>query len=386
MNVSSPTVNTPLNIILPAPDTTIVVGMSGGVDSAVAAARLKAQGYKVLAVFMKNWQDDGEGCSAEEDFAQVKKVCAQLKLDYYAVEFQKEYWDHVFTHFLQEYEQGYTPNPDILCNREIKFKSFWQKALALGGMVATGHYAQTKLIAGETALLKGSDPGKDQSYFLYTLKSSILQKVCFPVGDLLKTEVRRYARELNLSNATRKDSTGICFIGERKFQKFLANYIKAAPGKIVELESGKIVGTHQGIFNYTLGQRKGLGLGGQGEPWFVVDKDPATKTVFVARGIHHPALFCDYLTANELTWVRTIDPPIGRPLTAKIRYRQADQACMIREIKDGVATVDFKMPQRAATPRQSIVFYDGDECLGGGMIIAPGPSYYKLKKTLPPTD
>ncbi|MBP5296366.1 MAG: tRNA 2-thiouridine(34) synthase MnmA, partial [Bacteriovoracaceae bacterium] len=204
---SSPAGQTPLNLVLPTPETTIVVGMSGGVDSAVAAARLKAQGYNVLALFMKNWQDvDGSACSAEEDFAQVEKVCAQLKLTYYAVEFQQEYWDHVFTHFLREYEQGYTPNPDILCNREIKFKYFWQKALALGGMVATGHYAQTKSINGETALLKGAYPGKDQSYFLYTLKSNILQKVCFPVGDLLKSEVRRYAQDLNLSNATRKDS------------------------------------------------------------------------------------------------------------------------------------------------------------------------------------
>jgi tRNA-specific 2-thiouridylase len=379
--------------------TTVVVGMSGGVDSSVAAWRLREEGYRVVGLFMKNWEEkDASGvCASAADYADVARVCEKLDIPYYGVEFVKEYWDHVFTHFLAEYQAGYTPNPDILCNREIKFNLFMKKALEeVGGdFLATGHYAQVSrvessavdssamLIGPGPYLAKGNDPGKDQSYFLYTLKKEILERVLFPIGDLPKSEVRRLAEKAGLATAAKKDSTGICFIGERNFTKFLSQYVQARPGRIKTL-AGEDLGNHAGVCYFTLGQRKGLGLGGEGEAYFVVGKDPARNIVYVERGLRHPALYADDLTATELTWVSGQAPgPFPFRCRAKARYRQADQACTIIEIKDGRLKVEFDEPQRSITPRQSVVFYQGDLCLGGGMIEAPGPSYHAQGRSLP---
>jgi tRNA-uridine 2-sulfurtransferase len=364
--------------------TTVVVGMSGGVDSSVAAQLLREQGYRVIGLFMKNWEEKDENgvCSSAKDYADVARVCDRLDIPYYGVEFVREYREHVFAHFLAEYEAGYTPNPDILCNREIKFNVFMKKALEeVGGdFLATGHYARV----GEGAsLLKGVDPGKDQSYFLYTLKKEILSRVLFPVGELPKSEVRRLAGEAGLSTAAKKDSTGICFIGERNFTRFLGQYVKAKRGRIRTL-AGEDLGGHAGVCFYTLGQRKGLGLGGEGEAYFVVGKDPARGIVYAERGQRHPALYCDTLTATELSWVSGEAPgPLPFRCTAKARYRQQDVPCVITAIQEGRATVAFDEPQRAITPRQSIVFYSGETCLGGGMIEEPGPSYYEMGRDLP---
>lgn len=357
--------------------------MSGGVDSSVAALILKEQGYRVVGLFMKNWEEKDENgvCTSAQDFEDVRRVCERLDIPYYGVEFVKEYWDNVFTHFLREYQEGYTPNPDILCNREIKFNLFMKKALEeVGGdRLATGHYAQ---VGEGFSLLKGVDPGKDQSYFLYTLKNLILKKVLFPIGDLPKAQVRELAMKAGLATATKKDSTGICFIGERNFTKFLSQYVHAKPGKIRTLD-GTVVGDHQGVCFYTLGQRKGLGLGGEGEAYFVVAKDPKRGVVYVERGANHPALYTDSLTATEISWVDEVGP-VELPLRcrAKTRYRQADQACVITRIENGRIYVEFDEPQRSVTPRQSVVFYLGEQCLGGAMIEAPGPSYFELGKPL----
>jgi tRNA-specific 2-thiouridylase len=362
--------------------TTVVVGMSGGVDSSVAAQLLREQGYRVIGLFMKNWEEKDENgvCTSARDFEDVARVCDKLEIPYYSVEFVKEYWEHVFSHFLVEYEAGYTPNPDILCNREIKFNLFMKKALdEVGGdFLATGHYAR---VGTEHRLLKGVDPGKDQSYFLYTLKSEILRRVLFPVGELPKSEVRRLATAAGLATATKKDSTGICFIGERNFAKFLSQYVQAKPGKIRSL-AGEVLGEHQGVCYYTLGQRKGLRLGGEGDAYFVVAKDPKRNIVFVERGSRHPALYADSLTATEPTWVQGAPVALPYRCRAKVRYRQEDQACTIVQAGERLH-VEFDEPQRAITPRQSIVFYQGDECLGGAMIEAASPSYHELGKALP---
>jgi tRNA-specific 2-thiouridylase len=357
---------------------TVVVGMSGGVDSSVAALLLKEQGYKVIGLFMKNWDEDSPECTSEEDYQDVTKICEKLDIPYYTINFVKEYWENVFQDFLEEYKKGRTPNPDILCNREIKFKVFYDKAMALGAdYLATGHYCQTNQ-KGE--LIKGLDPNKDQSYFLYAVQSDVLKNVLFPIGHLEKPEVRRLAEEHDLVTHDKKDSTGICFIGERNFRNFLSSYIKNAQGKFEDLE-GNIVGDHQGVPFYTLGQRKGLGLGGPGEPWFVVGKDLRRNVVQVARGLKHPALFSDYLTVTDLSWV-TQEPQYPLKCTAKIRYRQKDQECLIERDKNGLK-VTFPIPQRAATPGQSVVFYKGNTCLGGGIIDSVGPSYFEMKRDLP---
>lgn len=358
---------------------TVVVGMSGGVDSSVSALLLKQQGYRVIGLFMKNWEEqNADGvCQASLEYEDVVRVCEQLDIPYYSVNFVKEYQEQVFSLFLQGFKAGHTPNPDVLCNREIKFKVLLAKALELGAdYLATGHYCRNKINDEGHQLLKGSDPNKDQSYFLYTIKESVLQKVLFPVGNMIKTDLRNIAREHGLATSDKEDSTGICFIGERNFKEFLSQYIKAQPGNFETL-SGKVVGRHDGVFYYTIGQRKGLGIGGAGEPWFVVGKDLKSNVVFLEQGTNHPALFAMDLIADELSWVS----PEGAPklpyrCTAKIRYRQADQECTIERIEDGVAFVKFTEPQRAITPRQSIVFYDGEVCLGGGMIISAGPSMY----------
>jgi tRNA-specific 2-thiouridylase len=363
--------------------TTVVVGMSGGVDSSVAALLLREQGFRVIGLFMKNWEEKDENgvCTSTADYEDVVRVCAKLDIPYYGVEFIKEYWDNVFTHFLAEYQAGYTPNPDILCNREIKFNVFMKKAIEeMGGdFLATGHYAQ---VGSGGTLRKGFDPGKDQSYFLYTLKSEILKKVLFPIGDLPKSKVRELALQAGLATAAKKDSTGICFIGERNFSKFLSQYVQAKPGRIKTMR-GEDLGSHQGVCYYTLGQRKGLGLGGEGEAYFVVAKDPQRNIVFVERGQTHPAMYADYLTATELTWVTGIPPaPLPFRCRAKVRYRQQDQACTITEIQGDRLRVAFDVPQRAITPRQSVVFYADDICLGGGMIEAPGPSLFEQGRSL----
>lgn len=360
--------------------TTVVVGMSGGVDSSVAALLLKQQGYRVIGMFMKNWDEKDENgvCQSSHEYEDVVAVCEKIGIPYYSVNFVNEYWDNVFSHFIKEYEQGHTPNPDILCNKEIKFKVLMEKALELGGeFLATGHYCQTDHVH----LVKGADPGKDQSYFLYTIKSEILQKVLFPIGHLPKDEVRAIAKEYGLSVHDKQDSTGICFIGERNFKPFLSQYIKPNPGNF-ETPEGKVVGKHDGIAFYTIGQRKGMGIGGAGEAWFVVGKDVPRNVVIVAQGTRHPALFCDELEAAEATWVAET-PTFPLKCTAKVRYRQPDQPCEITKIEGDKVWVRFDVPQRAVTPRQSVVFYQGTTCLGGAIIQVPGPSYFARGISLP---
>lgn len=367
---------------------TVVVGMSGGVDSSVSALLLKQQGYHVIGLFMKNWEEtDVHGsCLASQEFEDVARVCEQLAIPYYSVNFVKEYRENVFNQFLEEFKQGHTPNPDILCNREIKFKVLLEKALELGAdYLVTGHYCQVGDKGQRPQLLKGTDPHKDQSYFLYTIKSETLSKVLFPIGNMLKSDVRKIARESGLATSEKKDSTGICFIGERNFKQFLNQYIAYTPGNF-EMLDGQVVGQHDGLAYYTIGQRKGMGIGGQGEPWFVVGKDLPRNVVFIERGVKHPALFCDDLTACEASWIAPFDlSRLPFSCKAKVRYRQTDQSCTILSENKGVLKVVFDIPQRAVTPRQSIVFYEGDVCLGGAIIDAPGPSYYHQGKILPDT-
>lgn len=350
---------------------TVVVGMSGGVDSSVSALLLKLQGYRVIGLFMKNWEETDENgiCKASLEYEDVVRVCDQIGIPYYSVNFVKEYRENVFNHFLKEFEAGHTPNPDILCNREIKFKVLLEKAMELGGdFLATGHFCQTAPIDGEYRLLKGTDPGKDQSYFLYTIKEHILRKVLFPVGHMLKSEVRRIAKEHGLATSEKKDSTGICFIGKRNFKQFLHQYIAYKPGNFENLD-GKVIGQHDGIAYYTLGQRKGLAIGGPGEAWYVIGKDIERNVVIIDQGPSHPALFCDELTASEISWVSPTGPtPIPYACTSKVRYRQPDAPCTITHLSDDNLSVKFHEPQRSVTPRQSVVFYNGAICLGGAII------------------
>lgn len=343
----------------------VAVGMSGGVDSSVTAYLLKEQGYEVIGLFMKNWDDD-ETCPAEDDLADVARVCDLLKIPFYPVNFTQEYWDNVFSQFLDELKQGYTPNPDILCNREIKFKHLYEKARGLGAsFLATGHYVRTD----GNHLLKGLDPNKDQSYFLYTLKKEILPHILFPIGELEKKRVREIASTLSLPVAEKRDSTGICFIGKRDFRPFVQKYLPYQTGPLETLE-GTIVGEHEGAAFYTIGQRKGLGIGGPGDAWFVVDKDMERNAVIVAQGGEHPALFAPSLIATDLSWISGSAPEFPLSCTAKIRYRQPEQGCTITKIEEDRIEVLFDEPQRAITPRQSIVFYKDEICLGGAMIQA----------------
>ncbi len=364
---------------------TVVVGMSGGVDSSVAALLLKKQGYNVVGMFMKNWDelDDSGSCLAASDYEDVIAVCDKIEIPYYTVDFVKEYRDLVFTHFVEEYKQGFTPNPDILCNKEIKFNVFLKYAKEMGAdYLATGHYCINGVDNGVNILKKGQDPGKDQSYFLYTIKEDILEHILFPIGNMLKKEVRDIAQKYDLPTKDKKDSTGICFIGERNFRKFLSDYLPPKKGVFETLE-GEFVGTHNGAQFYTIGQRKGLGLGGPGAPWFVVDKDIEINKIFVCRGINHPALYCDNLTAVDPSWVGKKMPfKLPHKLKAKIRYRQKDQDCTILKDEGGRLFIEFSSPQRAIAPRQSIVFYHDDICLGGAIIESSGLSYYKLGKDL----
>ncbi len=363
--------------------TTIIVGMSGGVDSSVSALLLKQQGYRVIGLFMKNWEEEDENgqCTSVNDYNDVRKVCDQLDIPYYGVNFVEDYRRQVFELFIEDFKRGLTPNPDILCNKEIKFKTFLNKAKELGAdYLATGHYAQIGQLNGQSCLLKGKDAGKDQSYFLYTLTHGILDKVKFPIGHLEKSEVRRLAREHGLATSEKKDSTGICFIGERHFRSFLSQYIGAQPGSFQTLD-GKIVGKHMGAAYYTLGQRKGMGIGGPGDAWFVVGKDIDKGIVYVEQGANHPALYCDELIAKNLSWVNDA-PKFPLNYQSKVRYRQEDHPCTLNWIKEGRAHVTFPHPQRAVTPGQSVVFYDGEVCLGGGVISEVGPSYHQQGKQL----
>ncbi len=342
----------------------VVVGMSGGVDSSVSALLLKEQGYEVIGLYMKNWEDLDGSCPGTADYEDALRVCDTLQIPCYTINFVEEYRDSVFSHFIEELKMGFTPNPDVLCNREIKFKALFQKAQELGAdFLATGHYAKTQ----EEGLFRSADLDKDQTYFLYTLKKEVLKQVLFPIGHLKKKEVRALAEASGLSTAAKKDSTGICFIGERNYRDFLSGYIACKEGAFETL-SGKKIGTHQGAAFYTIGQRKGLKIGGPGEAWFVVGKDIARNVVFVEQGQHHPALYRPSLEATDVSWVAGTPPSFPLKCTAKIRYRQQDQACTVTLKENDRLSVEFDTPQRAITPRQAIVFYQGPLCLGGALI------------------
>lgn len=364
----------------PPADTRVIVGMSGGVDSSVSAALLLEQGYQVEGLFMKNWdEDDGtEYCTAKEDLADAQAVSDKLGIKLHTANFAAEYWDNVFEHFLEEYQAGRTPNPDILCNREIKFKAFLEYALSLGAdLIATGHYARRADRDGQSLLLRGVDTNKDQSYFLHAVGGEQLARTLFPVGELEKPEVRRIAEKYELATARKKDSTGICFIGERRFSDFLKRYLPAQPGEI-QTTDGKVIGRHHGLMYHTIGQRQGLGIGGlQGasdDPWYVLRKDLDRNVLVVGQGNDHPWLFSSALECSLIYWVNPMDIQEPLRLTAKVRYRQPDQDCTLEPVEGGWL-IRFDEPQRAVTPGQSIVFYRGEVCLGGGVIETAIPAF-----------
>ncbi|KTC74374.1 tRNA-specific 2-thiouridylase MnmA [Legionella birminghamensis] len=352
----------------------VIVGMSGGVDSSVAAWLLKEQGYQVEGLFMKNWEQDDQDdyCPAAEDLADAEAVAGKLNIPLHCVNFAGEYWDRVFTHFLHEYESGRTPNPDVLCNKEIKFKAFLDHALGMGAdFIATGHYAKIKHESPFPALLKAKDREKDQTYFLHAVEPSALSKTLFPVGDYHKAEIRQMAKETGLITHDKKDSTGICFIGEKKFKSFLNEFILAKPGAIKTV-AGEIIGRHDGLMFYTLGQRQGLGIGGlanaSDQPWYVVDKDLENNELIVAQGQSHPMLYSQGLICGEIHWLADCKDKLPLTCYAKTRYRQVEQACMISPEDNKKHYIMFADPQRAVTPGQYIVFYDKNQCLGGAII------------------
>ncbi|MEJ6707188.1 MAG: tRNA 2-thiouridine(34) synthase MnmA [Porticoccus sp.] len=362
-----------------AAKTKVIVGMSGGVDSSVTALLLKQQGYVVEGLFMKNWdEDDGtEYCTAQQDMSDAQSVADMLKIPLHSVNFASEYWDDVFQIFLQEYKSGRTPNPDILCNKEIKFKVFLDYAELLGGdYIATGHYARTSTKNGRTYLLKGIDDSKDQSYFLHAVNEAAFSRTLFPIGEMKKTEVRKIAEEYGLITAKKKDSTGICFIGERRFKDFLEQYLPGQPGNI-ESSDGDIIGQHSGLMYYTLGQRQGLGVGGlktsDDNPWYVSGKDLSRNTLIAVQGGSHPLLFSDSLKVSELHWINGLPEEIIKnenidfSCQAKTRYRQDDQQCQVIKTEGGYL-MKFNTPQRSLTPGQSVVLYRDSICLGGGVI------------------
>ena len=351
----------------------VVVGMSGGVDSSVAALLLKRAGYDVVGLFMKNWEDDDDDqyCSTRQDLVDAAAAADVIGIELEAVNFSAEYKDRVFAEFLREYSAGRTPNPDVLCNAEIKFKAFLDHAMRLGAArIATGHYARVSLFRDRFRLLKGRDGAKDQSYFLHRLSQAQLGRVMFPLGELRKAEVRRMAREAGLPNHAKKDSTGICFIGERPFREFLNRYLPRAPGSIVD-ETGRRLGEHIGLAFYTIGQRKGIGLGGTrggaGAPWYVAGKRLESNELVVVQGHDHPLLLRNELRAAEPAWVSG-RAPTERSCSAKTRYRQADAPCRLEGVLDSEIRVGFDAPQWAVTPGQSVVLYDGEVCLGGAFI------------------
>ncbi|MEK4230102.1 tRNA 2-thiouridine(34) synthase MnmA [Solibacillus sp. FSL H8-0538] len=348
----------------------VVVGMSGGVDSSVAAHLLKEQGYDVIGIFMKNWDDTDENgvCTATEDYEDVIAVCNQIGIPYYAVNFEKQYWDKVFSYFLEEYKAGRTPNPDVMCNKEIKFKAFLEHAMNLGAdYLATGHYARVEERDGEVLMLRGIDNNKDQTYFLNQLSQEQLKHVMFPIGNIEKKKVREIAEAAGLATAKKKDSTGICFIGERNFKEFLSQYLPAQPGTM-ETFDGKVMGNHDGLMYYTLGQRHGLGIGGDGEPWFVLGKDLARNVLYVGQGFHHEKLYSEALSAVNMGFTSSAPKTDKFSCTAKFRYRQEDSPVEVEMREDGTALITFAEPVRAITPGQAVVLYDGEICLGGGTI------------------
>lgn len=352
--------------------------MSGGVDSSVAALLLIEQGYDVEGLFMKNWEedDDEQYCAAAVDLKDASVICQTLNIKLHTINFSSEYWDRVFQHFLDEYSAGRTPNPDILCNKEIKFRAFLEHAQTLGAeKIATGHYARTRALdntmqLSKIQLLKGLDNNKDQSYFLHALNQYQLSHALFPIGEFDKTRIRELAKNNNLITHDKKDSTGICFIGERRFATFLEKFLPAKPGEIHSID-GESIGTHNGLMYYTLGQRKGLGIGGvkdsDEEPWYVVNKNMGNNILIVAQGHNHPAMFHNTLVSSQINWIEKKQPGNSK-LSAKIRYRQNDQACTLTKIKNNSYQIRFDEAQRAITPGQSVVFYQGEICLGGGVI------------------
>jgi len=353
--------------------TRVIVGMSGGVDSSVSALLLLQQGYEVEGLFMKNWdEDDGtEYCTAKRDLEDAQKVCDTLGIKLHTANFSAEYWDNVFEYFLSEYKAGRTPNPDILCNREIKFKVFLEYAQMLGAhKIATGHYARTLLRDGRTYLQKGFDENKDQTYFLHAVGEAEFAKTIFPIGNLEKPKVRELAEKHGLVTHNKKDSTGICFIGERRFRDFLQQYLPAQPG-LIKTPEGKTLGEHLGLMYHTIGQRQGLGIGGvagqKEEPWYVAEKNLKDNELIVVQGSDHPLLFKKNLTATQTHWINGAPPANKFRCYAKVRYRQADQPCEV-EVQDSQIQITFDSAQRAITPGQSVVLYDGDICLGGGVI------------------
>ncbi|MEZ5573236.1 MAG: tRNA 2-thiouridine(34) synthase MnmA [Halioglobus sp.] len=357
----------------------VIVGMSGGVDSSVAALLLQQQGFQVEGLFMKNWEeDDGtEYCTARQDFADAQAVADTLGIRLHGANFAAEYWDNVFEHFLAEYKAGRTPNPDILCNREIKFKAFLDYAMLLDAdFIATGHYSRLGYSDGKATLLKGLDCNKDQSYFLHAVAHSELYKIAVPGRRDRKTSGEGIGPYAWPRHSQKRDSTGICFIGERRFRDFLQQYLPAQPGEIHSLD-GEILGTHQGLMYHTIGQRQGLGIGGLAEhnemPWYVVDKDLVNNVLSVVQGNDHPALFKTQLFARDIYWVAGEEPPLPLRCAAKIRYRQQDQPCLLTNANEHGYRVAFDEPQRAITPGQSVVFYQGDRCLGGGVIERTAP-------------
>ena len=344
--------------------------MSGGVDSSVAALLLKRAGWEVVGLFMKNWEDDDndEYCSTRQDLIDAAAAADVIGVELEAVNFSAEYKDRVFAEFLREYAAGRTPNPDVLCNAEIKFRAFLDHAMRLGAeKIATGHYARVEKRDGAFRLLRGKDASKDQSYFLHRLRQEQLARVVFPVGGLRKSEVRRIALDAGLPNHAKKDSTGICFIGERPFREFLNRYLPRVPGPIKTAE-GKTVGEHIGLAFYTIGQRKGIGIGGAGEPWYVAEKQLDTNTLVVVQGHDHPLLMKQSLRAEDASWIAGAPPAAPSAHTAKTRYRQADAPCTLSKVLESEIRVDFGAPQWAVTPGQSVVLYDGEDCLGGGVI------------------
>ncbi len=350
----------------------VVVGMSGGVDSSVAAHLLREAGHTVTGLFMKNWEEDDteDYCAAAADLADAEAVCDHLNIPLRTVNFSHEYWEHVFSYCLGEYAAGHTPNPDVLCNKEIKFKEFLDQARRLGAdRIATGHYARTDTCDGIHRLLKGYDTNKDQTYFLYTLEQRALAQTLFPIGALDKTRVRALARAVRLATHDKRDSTGICFIGERRFKDFLGRYLETHKGEIRDFD-GRLLGEHDGLAFYTLGQRHGLGVGGAGAAWYVAAKELSSNTLYVVQGHDHPALMSRCLQADALHWLAGEPPGFPLACTAKTRYRQPEQTCTIQTVSNGVAEVRFERPQRAVTPGQAVVFYHGEVCLGGGTIVS----------------
>ena len=354
----------------------VIVGLSGGVDSSVAAWLLKEQGFEVIGLFMKNWEDDDdeEYCSSRQDLIDAVSVADIIGIDVDSVNFTAEYRDRVFSNFLSEYQAGRTPNPDVLCNAEIKFKAFLDHAMALGAdAIATGHYAQVRETDDGFQLLKAEDETKDQSYFLYRLNQAQLSRTRFPLGTMYKRDVRALAKKLGLPNHDKKDSTGICFIGERRFREFLGRYLPDKPGEIVTMD-GAAIGQHSGLMYHTIGQRHGLGIGGEGEPWYVAGKDVESNKLFVVQGREHPALLAEALVATDLSWVSGASPHTHWVFGAKTRYRQKDAPCSVERVDGTHCEVRFAEPQWAVTPGQSVVVYESHVCLGGGIIECALPA------------